>query len=614
MIGGYMGKILRVNLTERTISIEDLDSQVETLKQFIGGAGLSEKYLYDENAGEIDPLNEKNLLIFMTGPFCGTPVPTSGRHSVVARSPLTGILGESDCGGYWGTMLKKTGFDGIIVQGESKNPAYLWITNGEAEIRDACELWGLDTYDLEEKIKAQTHEKAVISAIGPAGENLVKFASIMSDGSHGRAAGRTGIGTLMGAKKLKAIAVYGTEKTNIIERKALLDSIRDIMPTIKKRTEGVSRYGTSGGIVQIEKLGDLPIKNWRQGSWDSVEKISGIELSKKLLKGKFHCAACPIGCGRVVEISKGKYSPVNGAGPEYEAMAALGSLILVDDLEAICKANEFCNRYGLDIISTGGVIAFAFEAFEKGILTQEKTGGLRLLWGDANAMLELIQLIAKREGIGDLLAEGVKQAAKQLDPLCDEFAIHTKGLEPAMHDPRAHNGLALLYAVSSIGASHNQGQTHNFEKVLTCPEMGIHEPSDRFAVEGKGEFTAKTEDLMCLFNSLKLCQFSLFGGVTLTHIHQWLRYITGIDISLEELIKTGERISNLKRLYNVRLGISRKDDVLHPRFLSHKRGTGGSAHNLPPLGRMLSEYYEFRGWTQEGIPRLSKLRELGLES
>jgi len=613
MKGGYIGKILRVNLSEQICSTESLDTQEEDLKKFIGGVGISAKYLFKETTPQTEPLGPDNKLIFMTGPFCGTPVPTSGRFAVVARSPLTNTWGESDCGGNWGTMLKKAGFDGVIFEGQAKTPVYLWVNDGKAEIRDASHLWGMDTYDLDERIKGETHEKAVVASIGQAGERQVRFASVMTDGKDGRAAGRTGMGAVMGAKKLKAIAIQGRGDVNIIDHEALLNSIREIMPALRKRTEGLSRFGTSGGVAQIEKLGDLPIKNWRMGSWEAVEKISGIKLADTVLTGRFHCAACPIGCGRIVEIKEGKYAPVKGAGPEYETVAALGALLLVEDLEAICKANEVCNRYGIDTMSAGGVIAFAFEAFERGILPGDLLGGLKLVWGDPDAMLQLIHMIGKREGIGDLLAEGVKRAAEQLGHFSHEFAVQTKGLEPSLHDPRAHNGLAVLYATSSIGASHSQGQTHNFEKVLTCPEMGIREPHDRFAVEGKGELAAKTQDLMCLFDSLKLCKFTLFGGITLTNIHQWLKSITGWDISLEELIKAGERISNLKRLYNIRLGFSRRDDLLHPRLLTHKRGTGGAAENLPHIGKMLSEYYAFRGWNEEGIPRVEKLKELGLE-
>lgn len=610
MKNGYIGKLLRVNLTNRSYHVQSLESEEETLKKYIGGVGLSAKYLYEETKPETDPLGDENPLIFMTGPFCGTPVPTSGRHSVVAKSPLTNIWGESDCGGHWGVTLKRAGFDGIIIQGSSRDPVYLWIHDDRVEIRDASQLWGADTYDLDERIKEETHEKAVVASIGQAGEHLVKFAGIMTDGKNARAAARTGMGALMGSKKLKAIGVYGSEKVNVVERKALLDSIRGVVPVLKEKTAGLARYGTNGGIERVEKQGDLPIKNWRLGNWEAVEKISGLNLVENYSTRNFSCSSCPIGCGKGVEIKTGKYAPVDGGAPEYETAAALGSLVLVDDLEAICKGNELCNRYGLDTMSTGGVIAFAFEAFERSLLSPKQCGGLELRWGDPDTMLKLIHMIAKREGVGDILAEGVKRAADRLDPFCHEFAIHVKGLEMAMHDPRAHNGLAVLYSVASIGAHHGQGSTHNFENFFTCPEIGIPEVHDRFLVEGKGEFTAKTEDLMCLFNSLKLCYFSLLG-VTLTDIHKWLNQVTGWDISLGELIKAGERISNLKRLYNIRLGISRKDDILPPRILTHKT-EGGAENNLPPVGTMLSEYYDFRGWTQEGIPKPEKLEELGL--
>jgi len=339
-----------------------------------------------------------------------------------------------------------------------------------------------------------------------------------------------------------------------------------------------------------------------------------MKLAETYLTGKFHCASCPIGCGRVVEIGDGKYAPVRGAGPEYETVAVLGALLLIDDLAAICKANEMCNRYGIDTLSTGGVIAFAFEASEKGYLSADMTDGLKLEWGNADAMLGLIHRIANRVGIGEVLAEGVRAASEKLDPRCREFAVHVKGLEPSMHDPRAHNGLAVLYAVSNVGATHNQGMTHNFEKVLTCPEMGLATPPDRFGVEGKGIFTAKTEDFMSICDSLKICKFALFGGVSLTNLCNWLNDVTGWNMSVAELIKTGERITNLKRLHNIRFGLKKSDDALPKRLMGEKRGSGGAADNLPDVKRMLKEYYRHRGWSDEGIPLPDKIRELDLNS
>lgn len=612
MNNGYMGRVLKVDLTSGTASIKSGGSQDGSFRKYLGGSGLAAKYLYDELVPNANPLGPENVLIFMTGPFCGTPVPASGRHAVAAKSPLTGFWGESDCGGHWGVMLKKAGFDGIVIHGRSKRPVYLWIKEGKVEIRDANHVWGMDNYDISETIRKETEMDAEIASIGPAGEKLVKYSVIMTDGKDGRAAGRTGMGAVMGSKRLKAIAVHGTEKSAIHDKKALMGSIRSITPNLIKGTSGFSNYGTSGGIVNIEKLGDLPIKNWRNGSWSGAASISGVKLAETYLTGKFHCASCPIGCGRVVKISDGKYAPVSGAGPEYETVAVFGALLLIDDLAAICKANELCNRYGMDTLSTGGVIAFAFEAYEKGYLSADKTGGLKLEWGNPDAMLNLIHMIANREGIGGLLAEGVKIASENLDPKCKEFAVHVKGLEPSMHDPRAHNGLAVLYAVSNVGATHNQGITHNFEKLLTCPEMGLTAPPDRFAVEGKGIFTAKTEDFMSICDSLKICKFVLFGGVTLTDLCHWLNFVTGWDVSVAELIRTGERITNLKRLHNIRFGLKKSDDTLPKRLTEEKRGSGGAAENLPDINRMLKEYYQYRGWSDAGVPLLEKINELNL--
>ena len=611
---GYTHKMLIVDLSHGECSIQSTDPQESFFRKYLGGTGLAAKYLYGELRPGTDPLGPENVLIFMTGPFCGTPIPCSGRHTVAAKSPLTGFWGESDCGGHWGVMLKKAGFDGIVIRGQAEQPVYLWIQDGKVEIREARHLWGIDTYDIYDVVRKETEKNAEIASIGIAGENLVRFSVIMTDGKDGRASGRTGMGAVMGSKRLKAVAVHGTGKTEIYDRKNLVASIRGVTPNLIKGTAGLSNFGTSGGVVNIEKLGDLPIKNWQEGSWSGAADISGMKLAETYLTGKYHCASCPIGCGRVVAITEGKYSPVLGAGPEYETVAVFGALLLINDLAAICMANELCNRYGIDTLSTGGVIAFAFEAYERGFLSTDQTGGIKLEWGNPDLMLQLIHWIAEREGIGALLAEGVKIASEKLDPKCKEFAMHVKGLEPSMHDPRAHNGLAVLYAVSNVGATHNQGMTHNFEKVLTCPEMGLITPPDRFAVEGKGIVAAKTEDFMSLCDSLKICKFVLFGGVSLTDLCQWLNMVTGWDISLEELIKTGERITNLKRLHNIRFGLKREDDGLPRRLTAKRRGTGGSADNLPDINTMLKEYYEYRGWSDSGLPLPEKIKELNLET
>ena len=608
MLGGYMGKVLQINLSKKKYEIEELSDTL--VKKYIGGSGLAAKLLYDLTNGATDPLGEDNPLIFMTGPFTGTIIPTSARHTVVAKSPLTGIWAESDVGGSWGYELKRAGFDGIIITGKAEKPVYIWIRNGKVEIKDAQHLWGIDTYNLDSVLKAETDPKAVVTCIGKAGENQVLLSSIMADGFHARVAGRCGLGAVMGSKKLKAIVVKGNQKAIVINREKLRKLIKQHAPIIAKETKMFGKYGTSGGIEGHEEMMNFPIKNWYQERWpEGAKKINGIKMAETILTGRYYCKTCIIGCGREVEITKGPYVGVKGAGPEYETIGTLGGLCLIDNLEAIAKGSELCNRYGLDTISTGAAIAFAMEAYEKGIINQKDTEGVKLTWGNAEVMLILIEKITKKEGyIGRLLGQGVRKAAETLGQGAEEFAIHVKGLEFPAHDPRAYNGVALSYATSNRGACHLQGFTHGFEKAFTMPEIGISQPHPRHQIEGKGKFTAKLQDLMCLFDSLKLCKFAIIGGIKLTTMTDCYNAVTGLNLKNEDLMKIGERLYNLKRLYNVRCGISRKDDTLPPRILTHKRGP-----NFPHLGKMLHDYYNFRNWNERGIPSREKLKELGLD-
>lgn len=609
---GYAGKILRVDLSNEHIEFQNLDESLA--KKFIGGSGLGAKILFDETGPETNPLGPENRIIFMVGPFAGTQVITSGRHAVVTKSPLTGIFAESDSGGTWGPSLKRAGFDGIIVLGRSNKPVYLWVYNGIAEIRNASHFTGKDTYELDAMIKEETRREAVIASIGPAGEKGVKFASIMNDGKHARAAARSGVGAVMGSKNLKAIAVNGSQKIDIANPEGLKSSLKEIIPMIAKNTEAMRKYGTAGSVTAFETLGSLPLGNWKyQGRWEQgATKISGPTMSERILTGNYHCERCIIGCGRTVKIENGPYAPVEGGGPEYETIALLGSLCLVDDLEAIAKANELCNRYGMDTISCGASIAFAMEAYEKGLITKNETEGMELLWGRGDVLVKMVEKIGKREGLGQILGEGVRTAAERIGKNAVEFSLHVKGLEIPGHDPRCYNAGALGYATSNRGACHLAGLSHIFERSVTLPDIGIDKPLPRLDVKGKGELVAKTQNVMGLFDALKICKFTLFGGLTLTQIADWYRMVTGIPINLIEFLRTGERIFNLKRLYNVACGISRKDDILPLRFLTLRRTGEDLVPNLPPLGEMLSDYYKVRGWDEEGIPLHEKLQELGL--
>jgi len=607
MMFGYMGKVLRVDLTARRTWDEPLSE--EPLRRYLGGAGLGAWYLYRETRPDTDPLSPDNLLIFLTGPLVGTKVPTSGRHAVIAKSPL-GQWGESDSGGTWGQMLKRAGYDGILVSGASVAPVYLWVTAEEVAIRPAQHLWGLDTYDVDPRLKAETASRAVVLAIGPAGERLARLAAVMNDGHDGRAAGRAGLGAVMGSKRLKAIVVFGTLPMPIAHPDALLQTVKQTAPVINERTRSRRDFGTAGGILPAAAIGDAPIKNWTLGTWDRFEKISGQRMAETILKGKYFCAACTIGCGREVEVASGPYAPVKGAGPEYETLVSLGSMCLVDDLEAVALGNELCNRYGLDTISTGGAIAFALEAFERGLLTLADTGGLALTWGDPRVMLTLVRQIGLREGIGKLLGEGVRAAARQIGRGAEEFALHVRGLELAQHDPRSMNSLAVAYATYPRGACH-RGCSHYLERHGVA-DIGYAKALPRQDPAGKGRMVAQLQDYAGLFNSLKVCQF-IMPGTLGQDLVRYLNLTTGWDVTLNELLMIGERASNLKRMYNVRLGQSRQDDVLPRRILEEALPGGGAGNYLPPFEAMLEEYYATRGWDSNGIPTPETLRRLGLK-
>ena len=608
---GYMGKILRVDLTKGRVEVEKLDEKLA--RKFIGGSGLATKILSDETGAKTDPLGPENRLIFMTGPFAATPVITSGRHHMVTKSPLTGAYTESDSGGTWGPYLKRAGFDGVVVTGKASKPVYLWVTDGKAEIRDASRYWGMDTYVLDEAIRKETHNEAVVACIGPGGEKGVRYASILNDGKDARAAGRGGSGAVMGSKNLKAVAVYGKMQVEIADPDGLKASLKEISPMVAKNAEGMRKNGTAGGLATFEALGSLPLQNWKyQGRWEKgAAKIAGPAMTEKILTGNYYCERCVIGCGRRVKLDKGPFAPVEGAGPEYESVAMLGSLCLVDDIEAIAKANEICNRLGIDTISAGASIAFAMEAYEKGIITKKDTGELELLWGRGDVMVKMVEKIGKREGLGQLLGEGVRIAAEKLGKNSVEFSTDVKGQEMPAHDPRCFNAGAVGYATINRGACH-LGFSHVFERVLSMPEIGIDQPLQRLEVKGKGEAAAKTQNIMGLFDSLKVCKFTMFGGLKMTPILAWYNMVTGNSMTMEEFLKTGERIFNLKRMYNVGCGISRKDDTLPPRFLTLKHEGEGLNPNLPPLGELLYDYYKFRGWNEEGVPTPEKLKELGL--
>ncbi len=609
VFGGYMGKIAFVDLSRSEAKLRDVSPS--DLRLFIGGSGLASKIIYDNVPPNIDPFDPDNIIAIMTGPMTGTIFPTSGRFAVCSKSPLTDGWGEARASGFWGPELKFSGLDGIVVTGRSEKPVYIYVEDLNVNIVKADHLWGKGALEVEEMIRRDHGDRRIkVLSIGPAGENIVRFAGLICDG--GRAAARCGLGAVMGSKRLKAIAVRGERSIEVADPERLLRVAREVSEIVSKSpgAQGLRKYGTAGLVEVVEVLGDLPVKYWSMGSWpEGARRISGQTMAKTMLKGVKACFTCPIACSRLIEVGEGPYAPLYGKGPEYETIAALGSLCLIDSLEAIAEANYLCNNYGLDTISTGNVIAFAIEAFERGYITEEDTGGLKLRWGDPDTMLTLIDMIARREGVGDILAEGVKRAAEKIG--AEDLAVHVRGLEVPMHDPRAFSSLALQYATMPRGACHT-AFAYVLERSLRIPELGFTEIMDRFSIENKAHAVKVMQDFTELFDALALCKFLLLAGVSPSLIVEGLSATTGWNTSLEELLTIGERIFNLKRAFNVRCGTgSSKFDTL-PSKLLEPLPDGGAKGFVPDLRKMLPEYYKLRGWSADGIPLREKLVELEL--
>uniref|UniRef100_A0A7C3J2M4 Aldehyde ferredoxin oxidoreductase n=1 Tax=Candidatus Methanomethylicus mesodigestus TaxID=1867258 RepID=A0A7C3J2M4_9CREN len=610
-LGGYAGKILRVDLGDETIETEVLKDDV--LRTYIGGSSLCARILYDELDPSIGPLDPGNMLIFMTGPLTGTTCPSCGRYCVCTRSPLTGIWAEAHSAGYWGPELKFAGFDGIIVVGKANAPVWLWIKDGKCELRDASTVWGMDTYKTEDCLKKELDDqKAKVACIGPAGERLVRISSIMND--KGRAAGRCGVGAAMGSKKLKAIVVRGT-RINVFpaaKEAQLREFLRKIYVTIRSHptVQIYASYGTDGIMGMMHEYGDVPIKYFTKGEWEGgANNLCGEAMAKTILEKQYSCYRCIIACGREIKIKEGKYAGLEGAGPEYETAAAFGLLCMNSDLQSVAKANDLCNRYGLDTISTGNVIAFAMECYEKGLISKEDIG-FELKWGDADAIVEMVRQIGEREGIGALLGEGVKRLSERIDKGAQDFAVHVKGLEVPMHDPRAFKGMGLQYATSHRGACHLRGMFYHIEQGERVPDLGIHKRYERFTVEDKPQPVIAMQNWHDVLDSLIMCKFAILPPASVVAM---LSMVTGYDYKLQEAIKAGERAYNLKRLINIRYGIGRKDDTLPKRMLSEPLPDGGCSGMVVELDKMLPEYYRLRGWDENGVPTPQKLIELGLQ-
>ena len=611
-MGGYTGKILEINLG--TGKIETLPVEEEDQRKFLGGSGLAAKIFFDSFDPSVNPLSLGNPLIMMTGPLVGTQFPGTSRFAVCGKSPLTGIWGEGTCGGNFGPELKFAGMDGIILKGASSNPVYLVIGDDQVELRDAKDLWGMDNYAVTDLLKERhgKERRPKVISIGPGGENLVRFAAICND--KGDFIGRTGMGALMGSKKLKALVVKGTKKVEVSYpeeyatlRKVLVAKSRDAVLAQSFRS-----MGTDAGMDLGMMTGDVPIKNWSIGEdFQLSANLGGPSLTEKYLTRNHACSFCPVACKRMVKVGDGPFKTEEGPGPEYETCAAFGTLIMNDNLAGVIKANEWCNRYGLDTISCGAAIAFAMEAYEKGLVTKKDTDGIDLAWGNIEGAIELIHKISKKEGIGAILSEGTREAAKSLGKGAEEFSVEVKGLEAPMHDPRGFHGMGLAYMTSVRGACHLMHLCLGVEQGITAyPEAGFHENYVGQSSEGKAEMVKLCEDLGIPCNSLLICEFVMWT-LSANDLAEMVRVTTGFDFTLKDLLACGERTWLLKRELGNMMGVTREDDRLPKRILTPV-SEGTAAGSVPDVEKLLKEYYEIRGLDREGKPRKEVLIKAGL--
>lgn len=621
---GYMGKICRVNLTEKKIGIEDIKEK--DVMRFLGCSGYAAKILWDELEPHIEPLSKENKIVFATGPLTGTLCPSGGSYELCFKSPLTGIWCQARSGGSFGPRMKKAGFDYIIVEGKSDDPVYLRLRDGKAEIREAAHLWGRDVETTTNMIMEEIDDRdASIAAIGRAGENMVHFAPVIND--RGRAAGRGGGGAILGSKGLKAIAVNGSIDIKVADPEGFMETISKAEKALNKYPfEGINQFGTPLLVNILNAGGCLPTKYFKQSTYDKAESISGETLTENYLIKRRACYGCSMGCGRYSGVGEGRFATPPQEGPEYETINMFGSLCLNDNLESIIKANYLCNNLGMDTISAGSVIAFAMECFEKGVISNKDLDGKELHWGDSDAIVETLIKIANREGVGDVLANGVREAAKHFGPEAEDIALHVKGMELPAHEPRGESKiLGLQYAVSARGACHMHPNwascwdSGNFESGLT--EFGLPwPPPDKFA-ETQCQKGAGYRILVLqgeIAEILGCCIFHSWGAadecITPQLYGEMVRTLTGLDLSGHELMLAAERSWNMKRCFNIREGLRREDDKL-PRLMFEPLPDGpAQGECFKNLEGMLDEYYEAFGWEKtNGVPSKATLKKLDME-
>jgi aldehyde:ferredoxin oxidoreductase len=605
----WIGKLLRVNLTAGSVAVEEIPRT--QLQDYLGGRGLAIRYLMDEIDPKVEPLSPENKLIMASGPLTGTPIPTGARYMVVTKSPLTGALTCSNSGGFFPTEMKKAGFDMIIIEGKASQPVYLFVEDGRAELRPADHIWGRIVPEADQILQNETVESAKTAIIGPAGEKQVRIASIMND-KH-RAAGRAGVGAVMGAKNLKAVAVKGSGSLDLADPagvKAISKKIRgEVKATADAGKLVLREYGTAYMPPVTSGAGMCPTRNFQTGVFQGADKISGLVLTEKYLVRPGACWGCPIACGRITRLDHERWQG-EGEGPEYETLASLGSSCGVDELEAIIKANYHCNELGLDTISMGMTIGCAMELFEKGLLPQEDVGRT-LNFGDAEAMVALTEQTGLREGFGNQLAEGSYRLAQKYGH--PEYAITAKKLELPGYDPRGAKGMGILYATSNIGASHMKGD-------MIYLEFGYFDfRLDPLTEQDKARYCKQMQDIYAVVDSAGVCAFVAMRhlmkhdeSLELDRMAEAMAAASGVDYDPAGLLEAGERIYNLERLFLTEAGFTRDDDSLPPRMLKEPMPEGPAKGQVVDLATMLDEYYEHRGWDPAGIPRAETLKRLKL--
>ena len=597
---GWTGTTLRVNLSTGAVTKGATDPQMA--REFIGARGLGTKIMSMEVDPRVDPLSPDTKIIFAPGPFTGTYAPSAGRYEVVTKGPLTGTIAASNSGGAFGAELKYAGYDLLILEGKSAKPVYLWIDDDRVEIRDASPLWGKNAPDTTDMLRAETDDEAKVACIGPAGEKLVLFACIMNE-MH-RAAGRTGVGAVMGSKNLKALVVNGSGSVKVADPKAFKEAVLKARQKIKVHpvANGLRAYGTDVLVNILNEIGSLPTRNWRDGYFPTADKVGGESLSAHNLIRPKGCFSCVISCGRVSRVTARGFEGY-GEGPEYESAWAFGPDCGIDNLDAVTKANYICNELGLDTITMGSTIACAMDLFESGVLTPKDTDGIALNFGNAGAMVEMVRKTGLREGFGNKLAEGSYRLAASFGH--PDYSMTVKKQEMPAYDPRGVQGIGLNYATNNRGGCHVRGYTISVEVLGSPAKM------DPSVTKGKADLDITFQNLTAALDSSGACLFSTFG-IGADELAEMLTALTGVSYPTAEFMKAGERIWNLERVWNLKAGFSAKDDTLPERLLKDPIKTGPSKGGLSKLPEILPEYYRLRGWDKNGIPGEEKLKELSL--